>query len=197
MPPRPSSRSSRKSPRWEDGSIRPRSRLLLRRRADDPVVAEGADLIGGLRLELLLHDPVGDLGHRRLHPLELLGRVLDRDLLPGQDVEIALSRGLEPPRLARAHLIERELDVLAQLVLGLRLPGLVVDQLVRAVGPLVDAVDAPAQQVVSELEGEAALEPDGLGVARAVVLPVALECLHRAAAELLLVVGLAEAGAAP
>ena len=61
----------------------------------------------------------------------------------------------------------------------------------------VDAVDAAAQQVRPEPEGERALEPDRLGLGAAVLGPVALERLDGAHAELLLVVRVAEAGAAP
>ena len=68
-------------------------------------------------------------------------------LLVVEHVVVGLVGGLELPRLARADRVERELHVLAQLRRGLRAAGLVVDQLVAAVGQPVDAVDAPAQQV--------------------------------------------------
>src|SRR5215204_2026068 len=64
--------------------------LLLRGWTDDAIVAEAADLRGGGRLEVLLEDAARDLRHRRLDPIELLLRVLDRDLLARQHVEVAL-----------------------------------------------------------------------------------------------------------
>jgi hypothetical protein len=80
----------------------------------------------------------------------------------------------------------------------LALPArLVVDQLVAAVGQLVDAVDPPAQQVRPELERERALEPHRLVLARGVQLPVAVEGLDGPLSELALIVGVAEAGPAP
>src|SRR5215207_777788 len=103
---------------------------LFGRGADDAVVAEAADLRRGCRLEALLEDAVCDLGDGGAHPVELLVGVLHGDPLPGQDVEVALRRGLETPGLAGTHLVHRQLNVFAQLVLGLGAAGLVVDQLV-------------------------------------------------------------------
>src|SRR4051812_37638816 len=146
--------------------------LFLRGRAHDPVVAGRADLRRRARLELVGHDAVAYLGDRRPHALELLLRVLDRDLLAVEHVVVALRRGLELPRLARAHLVDRELDVLAQILRRLRAAGLVIDQLVRAIGMAVDAVDPAPQKVTTQLERERALDPLGARVGRAVVLPV-------------------------
>ena len=50
----------------------PARALLLGRRADDPVVAEAADLGRRRGLEALLEDPAGDLCDGGLHALELL-----------------------------------------------------------------------------------------------------------------------------
>src|SRR4051794_22928466 len=61
---------------------------LLRRRADDPVVAERADLRRRPRLELVGHDPLADLSHGRAHAVELLLRVLHRHLLAVQYVVV-------------------------------------------------------------------------------------------------------------
>src|ERR671919_2399413 len=83
-----------------------RETLLLSGRTDDAVVAEAADIRRRGGLEALFEDAAGDLGHGPLDPLELLLRVLDRDLLAREDVEVALRRGLEPPGLARPHLVE-------------------------------------------------------------------------------------------
>ena len=105
--------------------------------------------------------------------------------------------GLELPRLARADRVERELDVLAQLRRRLRPAGLVVDQLVAAVRQLVDAVDAPAQQVRPQPERERALEPDRLGVLVLEALVVAQQRRRRLAAQLALLLGVAEAAAPP
>src|SRR3954454_219762 len=114
--------------------------LLLGGRADDAVVAERAQVRRRLRLEVVGHDPVGDLGHRAAHALELLLGVPNGHAFVVEHVVVALRRGLEAPCLARAHLVERQLHVLAQLALGLGLAGLVVDQLVAAVGQAVDSV---------------------------------------------------------
>src|SRR5918998_2013747 len=179
------------------GGVSPPIPSLLGRRADDPVVAERADLLRRSRLELLPHDPVADVGDRRADALELLLGVLDRHLLARHHVQVALCGGLQAPGLPCAHLVDGELHVLAQLILCPSLPGLVVDQLVASVRTHVDAVDPPAQQVPAEPEGEAALEPDRLTLVVAQALPVALERIEGPLAELQLVVGVAEAGAAP
>ena len=118
--------------------------------------------------------------------------MLDRDLLPGQHVQVALGRGLEPPRLARADLVERQLHVLAQVGLGLRLARLVVDQLVGAVGEAVDPVDPPPKQVRPDPEGEAAFEPDGRRLLGGEALVVALERGESFLVELALLVGIRE-----
>ena len=90
--------------------------LLLRRRADDPVVAEAADLGRRRRLEVLRRIPSPISATVARTRSSSSSRVLDRHLLAGQHVVVALRRGLEPPGLARAHLVERQLDVLAQVV---------------------------------------------------------------------------------
>src|SRR5206468_4080668 len=56
---------------------------------------------------------------------------------------------------------------------------------------------ATAHEVLAELEGEAALEPDRLALALAVELPVTRERCHRLLAELQLVGRVAEAVATP
>src|SRR5215210_3234251 len=180
-----------------NGISRFQSALPLRRRGGYPVVAERAQLIRGLRLEALLEDALRDLGDRPPHPLELLLGVGDRHLLPLEHVQIALRRGRQVPRLARSHLVERELHVLAQFLGGLRFTGLVVDQLVAALGKAVDAVDAPAHEVRAEAEGERALEPHRVAGALALGLPVALERGHRAGPELAVVGAVTEAGTPP
>ena len=97
------------------------SALLLRRRADDPVVAEACRSPARASARTPARRiPSAISADRGPHALELLLGVLHRHLLAGQHVEVALRRGLEPPRLARAHLVERQLHVLAQLLLGLR-----------------------------------------------------------------------------
>src|SRR4051795_6200371 len=74
--------------------------LFLSGRADDPVVAEAADVRRRCRLEALLEDASGDVGDGRTHALQLLLRVFHGHPLAGQDVEVALGRCLEPPGLA-------------------------------------------------------------------------------------------------
>src|SRR3954468_23934972 len=114
------------TPGWAPGSSptgNAKKASLLRRRTDDSVVAERADLRRRARLELVGHDPFADLRHRRPHAFELLLRMLHRHLLTVEDVVVALRRGLELPGLARAHLVDRELDVLAQVLGRLRAPG--------------------------------------------------------------------------
>jgi hypothetical protein len=53
------------------------------------------------------------------------------------------------PVLARGERVERQLDIVAQLLGGARTGGLVVDQLILGLArprrQMVDAVDAPAQ----------------------------------------------------
>src|SRR5829696_226422 len=171
--------------------------LFLGGGADDAVVAEAADLRRRSGLEALLQDPCRDLLDRRAHALELLVGVSDGDLLSREHVEVALRRRLEAPGLARAHLVDGQLYVLAELLLGLRSARLVVDQLERPVGVAVHAVDAPAQEVRPDPERERTLEPDRLRVGLPVAAPVVLERGDRAGAELLLVVRVAEAGAPP
>ncbi len=85
-----------------------------------------------------------------------------------EHVVVGLARGLQLPGLLRGERIQGQLDVVFQLLRGLRAGGLVVDQLVLIAHPLrplrqtVDAVDAPAQMVGPEPEGERALEPHRL-----------------------------------
>ena len=83
----------------------------LRRRADQAVVAPGADLVRGARLEVLALDPGGDLEHRALDPLGVVGLGRDLDPLVGEHVPVAAELGLDPPGLAGAEAVERELDV--------------------------------------------------------------------------------------
>src|SRR4029450_111345 len=106
-------------------------------------------------------------------------------------------RRLELPRLARADGVERELDVLAQLGGRLRAAGLVVDQLVAALGQPVDAVHAAAQHVRAELALERALEPDGLPAPPAEGVVVPPQPLRALPPQLALLLGAAEAAAAP
>src|ERR687898_1210199 len=171
--------------------------LLLGRGADDAVVAEAADLWRRSGLEALLQDPGPDLLDRRAHALELLVGVRDGDLLAREHVEVALRRRLEAPGLARAHLVHGQLDVLTELLLGLRAARLVVDQLNCPDGVAIHAVDAPAEEMRADPERERALEPDRLRVGLPVAAPVVLQRRDRAGAELLLVVGVAEAGPPP
>ncbi len=84
-----------------------------------------------------------------------------------QHVVVGLAGGRQLPVLARSQRIERQLDVVAQLLGALRPRGLVVDQLVLRLGARMQAIDAvdPAAQVVGpDAEGEGPLEPDRLGV---------------------------------
>ena len=108
----------------------------------------------------------------------------------------ALGR-LELPRLARGDRVERELDVVAQLLGALGDARLVVDQLVAAAGELVDAVDAPADLVAAEREGERALEPARLAAVLAEPLVVAQQRDARLLVQLALLVGVGEAAAPP
>ena len=80
---------------------------------------------------------------------------------------------------------------------ALRASGLVVDQLVLAARQQVDAVDPPAQQVRAEVERERALEPHRLGLLGLEALAVALERGGRLAAQLPLLLGVAEARPPP
>src|SRR5581483_10346698 len=84
--------------------------LLLSRRTDDPVVAKRADVRRRGWFEVVRDDPVRDRADGAAHAVELLLRVAHRHLLAVEHVVVALRRGLEPPGLLRAHLVERELD---------------------------------------------------------------------------------------
>src|SRR5215210_3066311 len=95
--------------------------------ADQAEVAPGADLGGGLRLEVLPQDPLADLEDHALDPLQVVGRTADSDLLVGQHVPVAAGGALEPPGLARGEPVDRELDVRLELAGRLRIAGLVVD----------------------------------------------------------------------
>ena len=53
-----------------------------------------------------------------------------------EHVVVGLLRGLEPPVLARGERVQRQLDVVVELLGGLWPRGLVVDQLVVAAGRL-------------------------------------------------------------
>src|SRR5207248_10320183 len=105
-------------------------RLRLARRADQAVVAPGADLIRRAGLEVLALDARSDLEHRPLHPFRVVGRGRHRDPLVLEDVPVAAQARLHLPGLARAEAIERELDV--PVAAGPPLAGLVVDQLLAA-----------------------------------------------------------------
>ena len=121
-----------------------------RRRAHQPVVAHRARGKRGRRLEALRQDPLGDLHRHLTHPLAAVALVDGhRHLLVVQQVVVGLAGRLQAPRLTRADRVQRQLDVLGQLGGALGPPGLVVDQLVLAVGQAVDAVDPAAQEVAA------------------------------------------------
>src|SRR5581483_4805611 len=108
----------------------------------------------------------------------------------------ALGR-LELPGLARRHRVERELDVVAELLGALGRARLVVDELVAAAGEGVDAVDAAADVVAAEREQERALEPARLAAVGGEAAVVAQQRRAGLAVELALLVGVLEAAAAP
>src|SRR5581483_2466788 len=118
---------------------RARVALPLGRRAHQPVVADRARGDRRSRLKPLREDPVGNLHCHLPDPLAAVGR--DRHLLIVEQVIVGLLGGVEAPSLARAHCVERELDVVGQLGRGLRPPGLVVDQLIGPTRQPVDPVD--------------------------------------------------------
>ena len=134
--------------------------LGLRRGADQAVVAPAADAGRGARLEVLAEDALADLQHRALDPLGVVGPGRRRHLVGVEHVVVAAGAGLDLPGLAGGEPVERQLQVVLQLGFGPALAGLVVDQLVVAVGQAVDPVDAAADVVVADLEVELALEPD-------------------------------------
>src|SRR3954471_14733428 len=107
------------------------------RRADEAVVAPAADLGGGAGLEVLAEDALADLEDRALDPLGVVGLGRRRHLVAVQHVVVAAGAGLDSPGLARRHPVERQLQVIGELFLTLALAGLVVDQLVVAVGKAV------------------------------------------------------------
>src|SRR5436190_23691508 len=111
----------------------------------------------------------------------------DGALLVVEHVVVALARRLEPPRLACAQLVERELDVVLQLRRAAGPPGLVVDQLIGAVGQPVYTIDAATEQVWPDPESEVALEPDRRGFLGIEALVVALECRQPLGVELALI----------
>ena len=96
----------------------------------------------------------------------VLGVARHRHLGVVEHVVVGLLGGLELPRLARADGVQRELHVGLELGRGLGPAGLVVDQLVAAVGQPVDAVHAAAYEVVAEAERERPLQPHRVGRAR-------------------------------
>src|SRR5512132_3623742 len=138
----------------------------LRRRADQPEIAPGADLRRGPWLEVLAENPIAHLEHDALDPLEVVRGAADRDLLVSQHVPVAAGRPFEAPGFAGGEPVDRELDVRLELALWLGVAGLVVDQLVAPARQLVDAVDAAPQMVGADPEVELALDPAWLGAAR-------------------------------
>ena len=170
---------------------------LSGRRADQAVVAPAADAGGGARLEVLAEDALADLEDGALDPLGVVGLGRRRDLVGVEHVVVAAGAGLDLPGLAGRQPVERQLQVVLELGLGLALAGLVVDQLVVAVGQAVDAVDAAADVVVADLEVELFLQPDRFALGDPLALPVEPQRLAGAVAELQLVVGRAEAGPPP
>ena len=78
-----------------------------------------------------------------------------------------------------------------------RAPGLVVDELVVAVGQAIDAVHAPAQGVGAQAEAEGLLEPQRLAVLLAEALVVAAQGAVGLGVQLALLVGGSEAAAPP
>ena len=169
----------------------------LRGRADQPVVAPRADVEVGARLEVLAGDALGDVGDGALDPIERVGLAAGGDLLVVEDVPVGAVGGLDVPGLAGGDAIEGDLEVVGQLGGALGRAGLVVDELVAAVGMAVDAVDAAADRRLADLEREAPLEPDRPRRARVVALVVAGERRDRTVAVLELVVGEPEAGPPP
>src|SRR3954454_22751088 len=167
------------------------------RRADQAVVAPAADLGRGAGLEVLAEDALADLEDGALDPLGVVGLRRRGDLVAVEHVVVAAGAGLDSPGLARGHPVERQLQVVGKLFLALTLAGLVVDQLVVAVGQAVDAVDAAADVVVADLEVELPLQPDRLALSQPLALPVEPQRLLGAVAELQLVVGRTKAGPPP
>ncbi len=141
---------------------------MLGRRADDPVVADRAGRVRGRRLELLREDPLADLEHASRDRLGVALAARHGHLVVVEHVVVGLPRGLQLPGLARGERIERELDVVA--AAARRSSG--ARSCSRSArtrrpsppGEAVDAVDAPAQLMRAEPEGERALEPHRLGV---------------------------------
>ena len=169
----------------------------LASRADQPVVAPGADLERRPRLEVLRLDASRDVEDGALDPLGVVGRGLDLDPLVGEDIPVRALGRLELPGLAGGHAVERELEVLGELRCRRLLARLVVDQLISAVGALVHPVDPPSEVMIADREREAPLEPDRLGLLAEVALVVASERGDGPVAVLKLVVGRAEAGPPP
>ena len=91
----------------------------------------------------------------------------DRHLQVVEHVVVGLTRGLQVPGLARRERVQRQLHVVAELLGPLR-RARSCSRSARTPRPrsrqAVDAVDAPAQVVRPEPEGERALEPHRLGV---------------------------------
>ncbi len=122
------------------------------RRRADPVVAPRADLVRRARLEVLALDAVGDLEDRALDALEVVG--LRRRPGPSRRRARTSScrrrRRCPRPRARRSGRARSGGRRRARR--RRRGAGLVVDQLVAAVGSSVDAVDAAAQVVVADLK---------------------------------------------
>ncbi len=175
----------------------PHSPLLFDRRAGDPVLAHRADRERRRRLEGLRHDRVRDLVDGLLDPPWRAVGGAQADALVVEHVVVGALGRLDLPGLAGRDRVERELDVVAQLLGAPGDAGLVVDQLVAAAGQLVDTVDAATDQVAPEREGERALEPARLAAALVQALLVAGERDARLLAQLALLVGVGEAAAPP
>ena len=93
----------------------PRCGLRLAGRADQPVVAPRADLVRRAGFEVLLGDPLGDLEHRSLDPLGVVGLGPQRHALVGEHIPVAADPSVDLPRLAGAEPVEGELHVAGQL----------------------------------------------------------------------------------
>ena len=133
----------------------------------------------GVGSNVLGEDPLADLEHDVLDGLGVALVARHRHLDVVEHVVVGLARGLQLPVLARRERVQRELDVVlraARPSSGAR--SCSRSARTRASAPVaepVDAVDAPAQVVRPELEGERALEPHRLGVLLAQPLVVAGE----------------------
>ena len=88
----------------------------------------------GAGLEVLVGDPGGDLEHRALDALGVVGLRRHPDPLIGEHVPVAARPGVDLPGLAGAEPVEGDLDVTGKLRARAGVAGLVVDQLIAAVG---------------------------------------------------------------